>query len=266
MPETHISSDHDVTADTFWAKISYVRMPGRLPASEDFPSHVSLTITAPPNNDQPVNILLLLHGLGDTNDSFTRLGSQLALPETCCISLRAPTPLPFELGGYHWGDDMIFDPASGDMEFDTGFSKATKYIQHTIMEEVLVKACGYQARDIMFFGFGQGGMAALAVAMSMVEELGGIISISGPLSTTIKLSSNQSKTPVLLIGGASKTLVTRSVVDDMKKAFQALEYHKWAKSGDGMPQSREEMMPIMRFFSRRLRSRKGVPDGSVEVG
>jgi hypothetical protein len=32
-----------------------------------------------------------------------------------------------------------------------------------------------------------------------------------------------------------------------------------------MPRSREEMLPIMRFFARRLRSRGGVPEGAVEV-
>ncbi len=34
---------------------------------------------------------------------------------------------------------------------------------------------------------------------------------------------------------------------------------------DSMPRSREEMLPIMRFFARRLRSRGGVPEGAVEV-
>ena len=45
-----------------------------------------------------------------------------------------------------------------------------------------------------------------------------------------------------------------------------VEYHKWDRAGDGMPRNRDEMLPIMRFFARRLRSRKGVPEGSIEVG
>ena len=241
-------------------------MPGRLPTSDDFPSHVSMAITPPPSNDQPANILILLHGLGDSNASFTRLGTQLALPETCCISLCAPTPLPFELGGFHWGDDVIFDSANGGMEFDTGFSKALKMIQHDIIEDGLIKSCGYRARDVVLFGFGQGGMVALAVAASMLEELGGVTSIGGPSPATMQSASEKRKTPVLILGGASKTLITRIAIDTTKKHFQTVNYHKWAKQGDGMPQNRDEMMPIMQFFSRRLRSRKGVPGNAIEIG
>jgi len=241
-------------------------MPGQLPVSNDFPPHLYLTITPPPANDQPVNVLILLHGLGDTNGSFTRLGRQLALPETCCISLRAPTPLPFELGGFHWGDDIVFDPANEDVEFDTGFAIAMKAIGQNVIEDTLIKKCGYQPRDVMLFGFGQGGMAALAVAASMLAELAGVVSIGGSSSTSIQPRSEKSRTPVLLLGGSLKTLVTRSVVDGLKRTYFNVEYHRWSKIGDGMPQNREEMLPIMRFSSRRLRSRKGVPQGSVQTG
>lgn len=241
-------------------------MTGRLPVSNDFPPHLHLTITPPPANDQPVNVLILLHGLGDTNRPFTTLGSQLALPETCCISLRAPTPLPFELGGFHWGDDIVFDPADQGIDFDTDFAKAVKTIGQNVIGDTLVKNCGYQPRDIMLFGLGQGGMAALALAASMPVEMAGVVSIGGPLPTSIQPTTKKSRTSVLLLGGSSKTLVTRSAVERLKEMFSDSEYHKWSKIGDGMPQNREEMLPIMRFFSRRLSSRKGVPRGSVQIG
>jgi hypothetical protein len=32
-----------------------------------------------------------------------------------------------------------------------------------------------------------------------------------------------------------------------------------------MPKNREEALPMMHFFARRLRSQKGVPEGSVEL-
>jgi len=241
-------------------------MPGRLPVSNDFPPHLHLTITPPPANGQPVNVLILLHGLGDTNGSFTRLGGQLALPETCCVSLRGLTPLPFELGGFHWGDDIMFDPADEGIEYDTGFAKAMKTVGQNVIEDALVKKCGYQPREIMLFGLGQGGMAALAIAASMPAELAGVVSVGGSSPTSVQPRLEKSRTPVLLLGGSSKTLVTRSVVDGLKGIYSDAEYHRWSKIGDGMPQNREEMLPIVRFFSRRLRSRKGVPQGSLQIG
>ena len=244
-------------------------MPAHLPSQADFPTSLVLSITPPPpgpssHDSHPTNLLILLHGLGDTSVSFTNLGKQLALPETSFISLQAPTPLPFDLGGFHWGDDITFDQASGQMDFDTGFVKIVKTIKQDIIEDVLVKKCGYKPREVMLFGFGQGAMAALATAATMAEELGGIVSIGGPLPS-LENPAKAVKTPVLVLGGSSSTLITRTALDRLKAAFENIEYRKWNRSGDGMPRNRDEMLPIMRFFARRLRSRAGVPKESVEV-
>ncbi|KAK4691304.1 hypothetical protein P7C71_g5664, partial [Lecanoromycetidae sp. Uapishka_2] len=240
-------------------------MPGRLPTASDFPSHIQLTVTPPPESSpQPSNVLVLLHGLGDTSISFTNLGKQLSLPETTCISLQGPTPLPFELGGFHWGDDIQFDQLSGNIELDTGFVKTSKILKNDIIEATLIGLCGYDPREILMFGFGQGGMAALAAGALMTEELGGIVSIGGPLPSSS--TAKQSPTPVLVLGGSSNTLITKSAVAKLKIAFENVEYQKWGRAGDGMPRNREEMLPIMRFLARRLRSRRGVPEDSVEIG
>ncbi len=240
-------------------------MPSSLPKQTDFAASLVLSITPPPaSSPHANNVLIFLHGLGDTSVSFTNLGTQLALPETTCISLQAPTPLPFDLGGFHWGDDISFDQASGDMDFDTGFTKTVKIIKRDIIEEGLIEKHGYKPRDIMLFGFGQGAMAALATAASMAQELGGIVSIGGGLPSS-NASAKAVKTPVLVLGGSSNTLITRTNLDKLKAVFQYVEYQKWDRSGDGMPRNRDEMLPIMRFFARRLRSRAGVPGGSIEV-
>lgn len=184
------------------------------------------------------------------------------------MSLRALTPLPFDLGGFHWGGDIVFDQVTGQMDFDTGFEKAIKVIREEIIQKVLIEKCGYQPKEIFFFGFGQGAMAALAATSSMKEELGGIVSIGGPLPGSVVDKSTIAKngTPVLVLGGSSNTLITAEAITKLRKTFEFVEYTKWNKTGDGMPRSREEMLPIMHFFSRRLRSRRGVPEGSVELG
>ena len=68
-----------------------------------------------------------------------------------------------------------------------------------------------------------------------------------------------------MLGGSRSTQVTRSAVDGLKRRFGDLEYVKWEKGEDSMPRSREEMLPIMKFFARRLRSRAGVPEGAMEI-
>ena len=245
-------------------------MPGRQPAAEDFPSYIQVDVVPPPTSHAPVNILLLLHGLGDNKVSFSNLGRQLQLPETTCISIQAPTPMPFDLGGFHWGDDIIFDQITGHMDFDTGFRKSTKLLAQEIIGEILVKKCGYQHREIIAFGFGQGAMAALDAVVSSSEELGGAVSIGGPMPTsTLEKTSAmvaKNRTPILILGGSADSLVTRKTVTNLRRIFEFVEYTMWKKAGDGLPQNREEMFPIMEFLSRRLRSRRGVPEGSVEIG
>ena len=116
----------------------------------------------------------------------------------------------------------------------------------------------------MLFGFGQGAMAAVATTVSVPEELGGVISIGGPLPTDSTISTT-TLTPLLILGGSSKTMVTQIALGKLHQIFKAVEYHKWDRPGDDMPRNRDEMLPIMRFFARRLRSRQGVPEGSIEI-
>lgn len=123
-----------------------------------------MTVNAASSKQPPTNILILLHGLGDSHESFEKLGKQMNLPETACISIRGPKPLPFELGGFHYGDDIVFDQSSGQVDADCGFKEIATILHKLVLQDVLVEKCGYKTREVMLFGFGQGGMAALSVA------------------------------------------------------------------------------------------------------
>ncbi|KAL4917954.1 Alpha/Beta hydrolase protein [Aspergillus aurantiobrunneus] len=257
-------------------------MPTRSPTTSDFPSSLTFTLTPPTqstNTRPPPNILLLLHGLGDTLNPFTTLGTQLALPETTVLTIQAPTALPLDLPGFHWGDDINFDSRTGALDMDAGFTKTTKLLVEDVIKTVLVGKCGYRPREIIVLGFGQGGMVGLVAAEKIFAEgsgeagsgteLAGIISIGAayPLSLAGKKKSEQgkSRTPILVVAGRDSEVVTESAVKRTKDVFEFVEVHEYRRRGDTMPRSREEMVPIMRFFGRRLRSWQGVPEGSVEL-
>ncbi|PPJ57300.1 hypothetical protein CBER1_09022 [Cercospora berteroae] len=249
---------------------------GRLPTIGDFPEKVTVDVVPPPGNDAPTNVLILLHGLGDSRTSFTNLGKQMNLPETCCISIQAPQAL-LDLGGWHWGDDIIFDNSSGGIDADGGF-KQTSELLKILIREILVEKCQFRLREILLFGFGQGGMAALSTAVAIDQahqakdpalvELGGVISIGAGLSSDAPASLDpKCRTPVLVCCGNDDggSIVTRESEDKWKRVFQHVEVKRYRRSGDAMPGNRDEMLPIMQFFSRRLRSVKGVPGGAVEI-
>jgi predicted esterase len=241
----------------------------RLPLKSDFPPSLTLDII-PPSSGQAINILLLLHGLGDTQIPFTTLGRQLALPETVCISVRGINPIPSLFTGseepaFHWGDDVVFDDSRGEIDFDAGFERTVEVIGRGVVRDVLIGKCAFPARNILFYGFGQGAMAALSIVAASDLEFGGVVSVGGRLSSSVSAAEGMFMTPVLVCGGSRSTQITRSAVDALKSKFTDVEYVRWTKVDDSMPRSREEMLPIMKFFARRLRSRAGVPEGAVEV-
>ena len=198
-------------------------------------------------------------GLGDTSLNLSSFARALNLPETLRITLQGPTPLPFPLPeGFHWGDDLIVDQSSGDLEPDAGFSKSTELIRREVIEKVLVSKCGFKLREIILFGFGQGGMAALAIARALDGELGGVISVGGRIpSTSMIVNGPKIKTPVLLLGGSKRFIASGEDVKSTKETFEHVEYHQWKKADDSMPKNREEALPMMQFFAWRLHSEKG---------
>jgi hypothetical protein len=105
-----------------------------------------------------------------------------------------------------------------------------------------------------------------SAATDNAGELGGVISIGAPVPSEAPAALvSKCKTPVLVCAGSDRSAVTSTAEDKLKRLFEFLEVKRYRKSGDSMPSNRDEMMPIMQFFSRRLRSTKGVPKGSVEV-
>ena len=216
------------------------------------------------------NVVLFFPGLGDTSVNFSGFAKALNLPETLCITLQPPSPLPLPLpSGFHWGDDVVLDQGTESLDPDAGFTKVRKLVNEDVINKVLIEKGGFRDRQIFLFGYGQGGMAALAVAVQRKASLGGVVSIGGSIpSSSMLVNQPKSGTPVLVLSGRSGELFKdgRNGVKKVQGSFEFVEAHQWSKPDDRMPKNREEALPIMQFFARRLRSLKGVPSGSVEIG
>lgn len=146
----------------------------------------------------------------------------------------------------------------------------------------LTNDCGWPASRIHFFGFAQGGSVALESALlwwkkvlpderrtKETEErannptfLGSIVSISGPPLLHHALS-NKCPTPVLAFHRPrpSSSALSSGDLTSLRRFFSNVREVKL--SGDGMPRSRDEWLPIMEFWSQRLSKRK--VEGAYEV-
>ncbi|KAI0407470.1 alpha/beta-hydrolase [Xylaria palmicola] len=267
-------------------------MPTRIPKPEDF-AHLEPALTVslvyPEVPETTTSILVLFHGLGDAEAPFASFARAVNLPGVLAISVRGVAPLPPALLGlpgtddddaaaapashFHWGDDLTLAPATGELDPDPGFSKAEQLVLGGLVRETLIGTCGWETSDILLFGFGQGGSLALGLSSRLrrgervvdVTEgqndagtaFKGVVSIGGqlPVSMIPTLSARpKARTPVLVCHGRNSESLDSDAIELLQKEFVDVREVKWRKTDDGMPKSREEMLPIMQFFAERLRA------------
>ncbi|KAJ8093503.1 hypothetical protein AAF712_002282 [Marasmius tenuissimus] len=222
----------------------------------------------PSDDGTDENLLILLHGLGDTHIPFSKLGRQLKLPQTAILALRAPEKIPFLYEeAYQWYTS--FDQL-GDLIHRPNPTPALDLLSKVLTH--LTEKCSWTSDKIHLFGFAQGGSVALEFAIKYWRQkseggsgrLGSVVSISGPLLSYPTLSS-PCATPVLATyrPAPAEPHLTAGDFAALKKAFGSFREEKMPPRGPGMPSSKEEWEPIMRFWSERL-SRRQV-DGLYEV-
>lgn len=275
--------------------------PTRVPKAEDFADlapalHVRLQFPAVP--ETTTAILVLFHGLGGAEGPFADFAARVALPGVLAVAVRGVHPLPPALLGlpgadsstapashFHWGDDLNLSPGDdGGLDPDPGFDRAAAAVMDRLVRGVLIRRCGWDARDILLFGFGQGGSLALGLASRLrggggvdsgtarvvdvtdgedeadqgaaaTTRFKGVVSIGGPLPPSMVPTVSgrpKARTPVLICRGRASELVDDDAVAFAKREFASVQVVTWPRPDDGMPRNRDEFLPVMQFFASRL--------------
>ncbi|KAF8064076.1 hypothetical protein FPV67DRAFT_201101 [Lyophyllum atratum] len=230
----------------------------------------------PSDDGTDENLLILLHGLGDSHVPFAKLGRQLKLPQTAVLALRAPEQVPFLYeDSFQWYNS--FDGLGELIERPNptpALEVMAKVVKH------LVDDCGWLSDRIHLFGFAQGGSVAAefgiawwkdhlaaqrgatASSSSSPGPLGSIVTISGPLLSYPTLSV-KCPTPVLVVHNPppAETALPSGAIAAYKKAYENVT-EKTSKE-PGMPSSRTGWEPIMQFWSSHLGRRR--MEGLYEV-
>ncbi|KAF8892906.1 hypothetical protein BD779DRAFT_1507669 [Infundibulicybe gibba] len=216
----------------------------------------------PSDDGTDENLLVLLHGLGDTHVPFSKLGRQLKLPQTAILALRAPEQVPFLYEeAYQWYPS--FDDLGELIERPNPTSVLeliSKIYDH------LTDHCKWPANRIHLFGFAQGGsvVAEFGVKIwrkqmqnSLALSLGSIVTISGPMLSYPTISA-LSPTPLLVVYRLppSETALPAGSLAAYRKAYQSVTEAKISAQGAGMPSSKVEWEPIMRFWGENLARRQ----------
>ncbi|KAF9453300.1 hypothetical protein P691DRAFT_719724 [Macrolepiota fuliginosa MF-IS2] len=239
----------------------------------------------PSDDGTDENLLILLHGLGDTHEPFAKLGKQLKLPQTAALVLRAPERIPWLYEeAYQWYTS--FDPVGEPL---TNPNPTSALVLMDKIVTYLATQCKWPLDRIHWFGFGQGGTVAVEFGLWWWKEkqllaakkssssspatgsstantttlpttsFGSVVTVGGPLLSFPTVLSSLSPTTVLAVSRASPSTLafTSSDVSAFKRGFRAIKEEKYKKFDAGMPASRDEWEPIMRFWSERLLRRIG---------
>lgn len=219
----------------------------RLPTRNDFPHSICVKIVSHEIDEQLEHVIILLHLYTGTEDSLESLAKRLnrRQPNSSYILLRGIEPVNPGNSGYHWADSPS--------QHDEGFCKTSDTILIDVIKGVLVSRCNFKPRNIMLLGHCQGGMAALAAAASWDEtELGGVISIGGPMPAYTRLPADvKAKTPVLIYHSELGDVIP-SALQQIKDNFVHVDSATMPGNHETVPESEDELKPLLAFFAHRL--------------
>ena len=238
--------------------------------------------TSSSGNTAAPNLLVLLHGAGDTPAPFARLAAKLALPATAGLALQAP----FRLGptGFTW-----FEEGEDDASDAAALARARPALA------AAVDAAGWRRDRVHLFGFGEGGAAVLDLVIAAASDalgpgppgsagggtrFGSAVVVSGGLlpGALARLDSGAGEgaasagpsTPVLLTRGerdeesAPAGLVAATVAALKQAGLSDVSLHTVPGKGGGMlGPDRGEVEVVMKHWARCLKA--GVPEGCVEA-
>jgi len=232
------------------------------------------------------NLLVLLHGLGDSPAPYAALAMRLALPQTAYLVLPGPLSVPETQGGRAWfeaHDEETWE----EIQPTPGEHRRTQSLGHSVdlVCTLLASLAGaglWGPRACHLLGFSQGATAALHIHARHrgLQRLGGCVAVSGALLEEW-LPQLEGEFTSTTQGCVGPTLLTHGDKDDvlshaaMKRSLavlvrltegQALGAQLVTVPGKGhtmMGPAQQEVQAVMAFWARTLRA--AAPEGAEEV-
>ncbi|KAH8829124.1 hypothetical protein DL96DRAFT_1463233 [Flagelloscypha sp. PMI_526] len=233
-----------------------------VPKTKPPPDQAALPVPfsyAPSDDGTDENLLILLHGLGDKQIPFFKLGSQFHLPQTAILALRAPDQIPYlDEEAFQWFES--FD-LLGELLARPNPTPAVDLLFRIV--EHLTTKCKWPSQRLHFFGFGQGGTVAAEFGLSWEnkhERLGSIVSINGPL-VSYPTPTTPFTTPILIAWRPKEDGLPSSALVAFRKGYSTVQEVKF--DGPTPMPGKHHWEPIMRFWSEKLGKRQG--EGLYEI-
>ena len=176
-----------------------------------------------PTSGSVKKAVIFLHGYGADGADLFSLSEPLSeqLPDCFFASPDAPRKCGASPFGYEWFPIPDIDGSTIPVMMQALASSEKSVIK---LIDGYKKRFGLDYSDIILLGFSQGCMISLNIGLRQLNDLGGIVGISGRLLMPESLEENKkdSYPPVILIHGDADDVVPISQMYDAEKALNKI--------------------------------------------
>lgn len=176
-----------------------------------------------PTSGSVKKVVIFLHGYGADGADLFSLSDPLSdqLPDCFFASPDAPRKCGASPFGYEWFPIPEID-GSTIPDMMQALASSEKLIINLI--EIYKKRFGLDSSDFVLLGFSQGCMISLNIGLRHLNDLGGIVGISGRLLMPESLEESNKKRypPVVLIHGDADDVVPISLMYDAEKVLNKI--------------------------------------------
>ncbi len=197
----------------------------------------------PPENVEPQQLVILLHGLGADGRDLIGLAQLFAqsLPEAVFVSPDAPFPCdmapPGSMGGYQWFSLQDRNPEA----ILSGVQEAAPIIEDFIGQQLEKYNLG--ADKLVLSGFSQGTMMSLYTGPRYPNKIAGVLGYSGALVGGDGFTQDPDefqKPPVHLIHGEADDIVPVAAWHHAKETLEKAEFTVSGYTTPGLPHGIDE--------------------------
>ncbi|HKS38395.1 MAG TPA: serine esterase [Verrucomicrobiae bacterium] len=196
-------------------------------------------VPAPENDSR--QLMVVLHGLGDSMEGYRWLPPALGMPRLNYLLVNAPD---FYYGGYSWYD-FADDAAPGILR--------SRALLFDLLDEQRNR--GFPSEETMLFGFSQGSLMTMEAGLRYPHRFAGLIGISGyvhgPENAIRELSPVALQQRFLVTHGIDDPLIpfaeVREQINLLKAEGLHIEWHEFVKPHTI---AGEEELDVIRSFVR----------------
>ena len=176
-----------------------------------------------PTSGSVKKVVIFLHGYGADGADLFSLSDPLSeqLPDCFFASPDAPRKCGASPFGYEWFPIPEID-GSTIPDMMQALASSEKLIINLI--DIYKKRFGLDSSDFILLGFSQGCMISLNIGLRKLNDLGGIVGISGRLLMPDSLDEDDKKNypPVVLIHGDADDVVPISSMYEAEKVLNKI--------------------------------------------